>query len=366
MLSLFQTLQEEIRSQQPHLNALQRQFEQVKQHATEDGVKELKNKQDNVKAKWDKVTADAGERQNMLQGALRHRQNFYGRLGEFEKWMKKAQRKLDTGSEIYSDEVGETMQKLKALKKECDENDPAFNALCDEFKELIANCNDDEAAILRDRFDRVMEGYTRVEDILKNRDELCDKWDQYHNTHKEAQAKLKTLQSKLASPNIKEEEVAKINAEVKALRDGMGKWADQADALDDLMATSQLTIKDRATQRTLHFGSELQALDSLCDAVLFNSRQKQEHLGELAQLWADFENKQAELVNKLGDVSDKIGNAAVENSSLDGVKNLVREIEVGACFCKVSLYSIPNRSGSRFHCTLYLTDPAQGFIVLYT
>lgn len=325
----MQTLQEEIRSQQPHLNALHRQFEQVRQHATPEGIQSLKNKQDSVKAKWDKVTSEAADRQNMLTGALRHRQNFYGRLGEFEKWLKKTQRKLDTGSEIYSDEVGETMQKLKALKRECDENDPEFNALCGEFKELLAHCNDDEAAILRDRFDRVMEGYTRVDDLLKNREELCEKWDQYQTSHKDAQARLKTLQAKLASPNIKEEEVAKINAEVQALRNEMGKWADQAEALDDLMATSQLTIKDRATQRTLHFGSELQALDSICDAVLFNSRQKQEHLGELAQLWADFEDKQAELVNKLGDLGEKISTAAVENSSLEGMKELVREIEVG-------------------------------------
>lgn len=327
-LLFFQTLQEEIRSQQPHLNALQRQFEQVRQHATPDGVRDLKEKQNNVKAKWDKVSADAAERQNMLTGALRHRQNFYGRLGEFEKWLKKTQRKLDSASEIYSDEVGETKQKLKALKKECDENDPAFNALCDEFKELIANCNDDEAAILRDRFDRVMEGYTRVDDLLKNREELCQKWDQYQTSHKDAQGRLKTLQAKLASPNIKEEEVAKINAEVQSLRDDMGKWANEADALDELMATSQLTIKDRATQRTLHFGSELQALDNLCDAVLFNSRQKQEHLGELAQLWADFEAKQEDLVKKLGVVGDKVSTAAVENSTLEGVKELVAEIEV--------------------------------------
>lgn len=310
------------------MNALQRQFEQVKQHATPDGIRDLKNRQDSVKAKWDKVTADAAERQNTLNGALRHRQNFYGKLDEFEKWIKKTQRKLDTGNEIYSDEVGETMQKLKALKRECDENEPAFNALCDEFKELIANCNEDEAAILRDRFDRVMGGYTRIDDLLKNRDELCQKWDEYHTSHKDAQARLKTLQAKLASPNITEEEVAKINAEVKALREDMGQWMNEADTLDELMATSQLTIKDRATQRTLHFGSELQALDSMCDSVLFNSRQKQEHLGELAQLWAEFESKQAELVDKLSDVGEKIGSTAVDQSSLQGVKNLVREIEV--------------------------------------
>lgn len=338
-ITILQTLQEEVRSQQPHLNALQRQFEQVKQHATPDGIRGLKDKQDSVKAKWDRVTTDAVERQNMLNGALRHRQNFFGKLGEFEKWIKKSQRKLDTGNEIYSDEVSETKHKLKALKHECDENEPAFNALCDEFKELIANCNDDEAAILRDRFDRVMGGYTKIDDLLKNREELCDKWDQYQTSHKDAQARLKTLQAKLASPNIKEDEVAIINAEVKALREDMGDWANEADGLDELMATSQLTIKDRATQRTMHFGSEIQAYNSMCDSVLFNSKQKQEHLDELAQLWAEFESKQAELVEKLGDVGERIGSATADQSSLQGVRDLVREIEVSNLFLEFNVAS---------------------------
>ena len=326
----FQTLQEEIRSQQPHLNALQRQFEQVKQHATPEGMRDLKDKQEHVKAKWDQVTADASERQNMLNAALRHRQDFYSRLGDFEKWLKKSQRKLDSGSEIYSDEVGETMAKLKALKAECDENEPLFNELCEEFKVLVQNCNDDEAAILTDRYDRVMGGFTKIEDLLKNREELCTQWDSYQGSHKDTQAKLKNLQAKLASPNIKEDEVAAINEEVKALRREMGDWSKQAEALDDLMAASQLTIKDRATQRTLHFGSELQSLDSMCDSVLFNAKQKEEHLGELSQLWSDFEKRKGGLVEKLVGVAKRLDGAAVGESSLQGVKDLVREIQVRA------------------------------------
>ncbi|KAH3752033.1 hypothetical protein DPMN_186641 [Dreissena polymorpha] len=283
--------------------------------------------EDVVKTKYEKAAADASERQNMLNGALRHRQNFYSSIGEFEKWIKKTQQKLDTSSEIYSDEVGETLAKLKSLQKECDENEPTFEQLCAEFKKLLANCNDDEAVILRDKFDRVMGGYTKIEDTLKSHKEVCEKWDQYQSSHKDAQARLKTLQAKLENPNIKEDEVAEIKEEVKSLRAEMGEWDNQVDALDELMATSQLTIKDRATQRTLHFGIELQALDSLCDSVLFNSSQK-ERISELAELWKKFEAKQAQLVEKLEDVGDRVETAVVPQSSLQGVKDLVREIEV--------------------------------------
>ena len=53
------------------------------------------------------------ERQRTLAAALQHRRDFYSRLGDTEKWIKKIRRKLDSGNEIYSDEVADTRAKLK-------------------------------------------------------------------------------------------------------------------------------------------------------------------------------------------------------------------------------------------------------------
>ena len=93
------------------------------------------------------------------------------------------------------------------MKKECNEQDPAFQAMQQEFKDLIQNCSEEERAVLMDRFDKLVEGYTHMEDLIQGREELCGHWSKYSDTHKAAQAKLKTLQQKLASPDIKEEEV---------------------------------------------------------------------------------------------------------------------------------------------------------------
>ncbi|KAK3089398.1 hypothetical protein FSP39_003323 [Pinctada imbricata] len=51
-LALSKNLQEEIKSQKPHLTALQRQYEQVKQHASPEGAKALKSKLDAVNAAY--------------------------------------------------------------------------------------------------------------------------------------------------------------------------------------------------------------------------------------------------------------------------------------------------------------------------
>lgn len=94
------------------------------------------------------------------------------------------------------------------MKKECGEQDPAFQALQQEFKDLIQNCSEEERAVLMDRFDKLVDGYTKMEDLIGGREELCQEWNKYSDAHKTVQAKLKTLQARLASPDIKEEEVS--------------------------------------------------------------------------------------------------------------------------------------------------------------
>lgn len=220
---------------------------------------------------------------------------------------------------------------LQDMKAECESHEPMFNALSQEFKDMIKNCSEEEAALLRDRFDRLMAGYTKVEDLIKNREDLCEEWTNYTGDQKDVQAKLKILQQKLQAPDISEEEVAKINKEVEALRRSMAPWNRKKEQLDDLMGTAQLVIKDRATQRTLHFGTELQALENMCDSVSTNAKQKEGHLVELSQLWDDFDQKKDHLLDKLQTLSEKIQNSSVDASSLQGIKELVNEVEVKIC-----------------------------------
>ena len=62
-------------------------------------------------------------------------------------------------------------------------------------------------------------------------------------------------QARLNSPDITEEEVAACMRDIAALAKSMAPWAREAEGLDDLMTQAQMMVKDRATQRTLHFTS---------------------------------------------------------------------------------------------------------------
>lgn len=217
---------------------------------------------------------------------------------------------------------------LQALKEDSEAHEPMFSQLTQEFKDLIQNCPEEEAAILRDRYDHVMANYSRLDDLMKNREEICENWSKYAGDHKDTQTKLKMLQAKLASPDIQQEEVEKINKEVADLRKAMLPWSKQANKLDDQMGAAHIVIKDRATLRTLHFSTELQSLEAMCDNVCASVATKQGHLSELSQLWEDFANRKDSLLAVLQELAERTSGAAVKTSSLQGLKELVREAEV--------------------------------------
>lgn len=66
----------------------------------------------------------------------------------------------------------------------------------------------------------------------------------------------------------------------------------------------------------------------MCDSVGQTAAQKEEHLGELLQLSDDFGGRMDALVKALQQVDDRLADAKAGSSSLQGIKDLVAEIEV--------------------------------------
>lgn len=69
----------------------------------------------------------------------------------------------------------------------------------------------------------------------------------------------------------------------------------------------------------------------MCETVGQTAAQKEEHLGELLQLSDEFGSRKDALVRSLQQVEDKLSAAKAGSSSLQGIRDLVREIEVSLC-----------------------------------
>ena len=96
----------------------------------------------------------------------------------------------------------------KGMKRQCSEQDPEFQLLQQDFKDLVQNCSEEERAIITDRFDKLVNGYTSVEDLIADREELYKQWCQYGDAHKTAESKLKILKARLLSGDVNKDDVS--------------------------------------------------------------------------------------------------------------------------------------------------------------
>lgn len=214
------------------------------------------------------------------------------------------------------------------MLSEWHENSPNYKKLSSDFQYYINSCSEDEAAVLKERYEQISDIYQRVKELSAGREEACQNWLMYAETSKQYQVKLKQLQQQLSSSNIKEPEIVGIMESIQSIANELKDWNNSIKDLESLMKISCLTIKDRATQRSLHFPSELQNIQTLCKDIHMTVSKKEEKLGEMNKQWQDFNNKRNNLIENLESFETEVNSLSVENTSLSGVTDMINNIEV--------------------------------------
>ncbi|BFZ08024.1 hypothetical protein BsWGS_11063 [Bradybaena similaris] len=326
-LALAKAFQEELHIHQPQLASVLKQLEQVQAHASLEGQKVLSLRQDYVRSSWKDTNNAVLQRQKVLADTLQHRKDFFNHFQGAEVLIKTMQRKLDSGSEVYSDEVTDAGTKLKILKDEWKSQEKVFHNLHEELIKLVTVLNDDERTVLNERYDRLLTLYTQLEQLVNDRGLICDTWHKFSEVQKYIKGKVNVFQANLLSPDTKENEVTQIIDGVEGLRRSIQPWSQDAAVLDDLMLKAQVVVKDRPTQRTLHFGSELKTLVKLFDTVDNSAKQRETQLEELKQLSSEFVHQKDSLVNSLIDIQEKLKSTNIGKSSHQGIQDLIRNVE---------------------------------------
>ena len=84
-------------------------------YASPEGVQVLKSKQDSVQATYQQANDMLNNRRQVLNSALQHCHDFYGRFDSMEKFVRQVQRKLNAESDIYADEISDSLEQLKVI-----------------------------------------------------------------------------------------------------------------------------------------------------------------------------------------------------------------------------------------------------------
>jgi seryl-tRNA synthetase len=163
---------------------------------------------------------------------------------------------------------------------ECNEREPDFNQLADEIKELCKNASPEDAKVLQEKLAHMLSFYGDIDDTLAGRSELCEKWDEYYTTQKEAENRMKELEAQIQSPDFNKADAPKVVAEIEAIKAKLKQWDGKSGELDDMMDKSHLKIKERGgSQKGVKFGDEVQIMFSKVSLMSFGVKSLHFNLG---------------------------------------------------------------------------------------
>ena len=213
------------------------------------------------------------------------------------------------------------------MEKECQEKEPDFVQLGSDVEQLCQQCPPAESENLREQYKTLRDAFENLQSVLDSRMELCDEWAKYLAVQTQVNSHVRALQQRLDSRELSQEDIDALNRELEDLHVGLGEWENKKSELEVLMTDAHAVIKDRSSQRTLRFGTEIQNLMSLFNRTSNLLETKQGKLDQITDTNQHFDEQKQILQQILDDNRNKSDNTKVTKHDLEGVKDYQNDLK---------------------------------------
>ena len=217
---------------------------------------------------------------------------------------------------------------LQAINAECKTMEPDFSTISQQVSELCRLCDiEKQRHLLEQQFNKVSSRYDSLQGIVGKRTHVCQQWTECASVKKSGQSEIKRLQQMLKSEDLSEAEITETNERMSEIEGVLSKWDSNRKNLDELMVSSQMIIKDRATMKVLSFDAEIQTLWSEFARTSSQVELKQTKLAEVSKLAAEFDQLHRDLKDSLTAIVADVDALHISESSLDGIREWGCQIE---------------------------------------
>ena len=145
--------------------------------------------------------------------------------------------------------------------------------------------------------------------------------------HTDTTNRIRQIQQQLEADDLTPEEAEALMAELEELKGKLHEWEGKKAELEQLLTGSDTTLKDRGSQRRLHFSSEIQALTGTLGRTATLLQQKQGRLDEISAQWDDLEQREKELMGQLSHTQIQLNQQRLPETSVKGVNQLSEQIK---------------------------------------
>ncbi len=206
-------------------------------------------------------------------------------------------------------------------------HESALQELATQVGGLCQYCTQPEASGLNERLTKLKETFTERNNLIEKRIALCGEWLDFSEARDSIQTQSKNLQQRMESPDLSQADLDSIHTDMEEIRSVANQWNQKQEQLEQNMIDCHMTIKDRATQRTVYFNTELQTLTTVVVRTTTQLEQRRGKLDEITSLWQNFNMQKDALTSSVTGLKDKLQSTKIQECSLEGAKTFSNDVE---------------------------------------
>ena len=200
--------------------------------------------------------------------------------------------------------------------------------MVDEIQQLLQSCPPEERLALEQRLAELQDGYQSTTAAIDKRDDLCQKFADYHDKKTAAESELAALQLKLTSPDLSPEDLEDVKEQLAAVQEQLAQCGHDSDELENLMQDTGLQIQERTGMKNQPTGAAVKDVMGKASSVLDALEQKKCHMQHVDSMMTELRTDCQALDNWSKQAEARLGESKLKNMSPEAIQAMADQLKV--------------------------------------
>ena len=325
-LSVIKDVVKEIGEKQTDVINLTAAGDHISTNMGTEGSASIKSTVMELKNMITKLSDEMRKMKNELSDVAIVRQEFIAKVDNLESWLNNYSNQLDELEDIDVDELDGCPDTVHRLQQEHDEKQDEVTSLAEECRDVGDRCTGRDRDELFTQFDDAEARFESFGELVMCKKPVVLKWKEFWEWQGNTDDALKGISQQLETkPNLND--LNQIKKELTNLQEQCRSWDEESSDIVDLCSKASVTVRDPDTGSAIEIESKVTDLKKRMDHLETHLDDKQNQLQQVNNLWESFHRVQNTLNEFLDNVTNKLTDEELTQSTYEGVENLLETVE---------------------------------------
>lgn len=273
-----------------------------------------------------KLSDEMHKLKNELSDVAIVRQELIAKVESLESWLNNFSSQLDELEDLDVDELESCPDVVHRLQQEHDEKQSEVTSLAEECRDVGDRCTGRDRDELFTQFDDAEARFESYGESVTSKKPAVLKWRDFWEWRCNSEDALKGISQQLESrPSL--DDLIQIKKELGHFQEQCQLWDDESSVIADLCSKASVTVRDPDTGSPIDVQSKVTEFKRKIDQLENNLESRQEQLQKVNKMWEAFNNSQNQLREFLDDITNRVTDEDLLESTYEGVQSLLETVE---------------------------------------